>query len=183
MSVKGHTHKEIETYLMAEVEGLKWFDKDKGQFEDISNHVMPLPAILMSFGRTPYEAQGNNIQKGQLTLRFRIGYENYADSFVGSVNQEKALEFFQFNENVFKALQGLSTTYTRNLERTADEDDIDHKNLIVTIMEFTGTLIDDSADECKNFVLTEPELNVEHKGELSRPEAEEDERAFIIPEN
>lgn len=179
MSVKGQTHKEIETFLMQEVDALKWFDKDKGQFENISNHVMPLPAVLMSFGRTPYEDLTEGIQKGQLTLRFRIGYENYADSFVGSINQDKALEFFDFNEAIFKALQGLSTTYVKNLTRIADEDDQDHKNVIVTIMEFAGTLIDDSADDTKTFTLVEPDLNVEHKKELSRPEPEKS--SFIIP--
>jgi len=182
MSVKGHTHKEIETYLMQVVPTLKGFDKDKGQFENISNHVLPLPYVLMSFGRTTYEAQGNLAQKGILTLRFRIGYENYADSFNGSINQEKALEFFDFNEAIFVALQGLSTTYIRNLERTADEDDQDHKNVIVTVMEFTGTLIDDSAEETKKFQLVEPDLNVEYKKPLTRPGADpEAETEFLMP--
>jgi hypothetical protein len=182
MSVKGHTHKEIETFLLQEVDALKGFDKDKGQFENISNHVMPLPAVLMSFGRTPYEDLQNNIQKGQVTLRFRIGYENYADSFSGSINQDKALEFFEFNESIFKALQGLSTTYIKNLTRIADEDDDDHKNVIVTIMEFTGTLIDDSAEAGKNFVLVAPDpaLDVKHVDETSRPAREAG--TFIMPE-
>lgn len=181
MSVKGLTFKEIGTYLKQAVPELKWFDKDKGQFENISNHVMPLPAVLMSFGRTPYQTQSGLIQKGTLTLRFRIGYENYADSFTGSINQDKALEFFDFNEAIYVALSGLSTTYMKNLERTADEDDQDHKNVIVTIMEFTGTLIDDAADECKNFVLTEPELNVEHVKEVTRPD--QPASTFLIPED
>ena len=180
MSVKGHTHKELETYLKQQIPALKWFDKDKGQFENISNHVMPFPAILFSYGNTPYTTMGNKVQKGAVTLRFRIGYENYADSFIGSINQEKALDFFEFNEAVYKALQGLSTTYLRNLERSTDEDDTDHKNVIVTIMEFTGTLIDDSAEEGKNFTLVEPELDIKYKKELTRPAVVEDDE-FIIP--
>ncbi len=180
MSVKGHTHKELETYLKAQIPSLKWFDKDKGQFEDTSNNVMPYPAILFSFGNTPYTTLSNKVQKGAVTLRFRIGYENYADSFNESINQDKALEFFNFNEKVYKALQGLSTTYLRNLERSSDEDDTDHKNVIVTIFEFTGTLIDDSAEEGKNFTLVEPELQVKHKKELTKPEVLEDD-TFILP--
>lgn len=180
MSVKGHTHKELETYLKQQIPTLKWFDKDKGQFENISNHVMPLPAILFSYGNTPYETMSNNVQKGKVTLRFRLGFENYADSFAGSINQEKALEFFDFNESVYIALQGLSTTYLRNLERSADEDDNDHKNVIVTILEFTGILIDDAAEAGKNFTLVEPELDVAVKKALSTPEEPIDE-TFIIP--
>ena len=179
MSVKGHTHKEIETYLKQELPTLKWFDKDKGQLENISNHVLPFPAIFMSYGTTTYETQSNKIQKGKPTLRFRIAYESYEDSFSGSINQDKALAFFDFNEKVFIALQGLSTTYLKNLERIADEDDIQHKNVIVTVMEFTGVLIDDSAEECKTFVLTEPNLNVEYKNPLSRPVTPKDD-VFIL---
>jgi hypothetical protein len=180
MSVKGHTHKELEAYLKKEIPTLKWFDKDRGQFNDLTNNLMPFPAILFSYGNTPYETLSNKVQKGSVTLRFKIGYENYADSFIGSINQEKALEFFDLNESVYIALQGLSTTYLRNLERSADEDDDDHKNVIVTILEFTGTLIDDSAEEGKNFTLVEPELQLSLKKVLSTPEAELDE-TFIIP--
>ena len=53
----------------------------------------------------------------------------------------------KFNEDFYKALQGLSTTYLKNIERISDEDDINHKNIIVTLMDFTCTLIDDSAEE------------------------------------
>ena len=180
MSVKGHTHKELETYLKQQIPTLKWFDKDKGQFNDLINNLMPFPAILFSFGNTPYETMSNKVQKGKVTLRFKIGYENYADSFIGSINQEKALEFFDFNEKVYKALQGLSTTYLRNLERSSDEDDDDHKNVIVTIFEFTGTLIDDAAEEGKNFTLVEPVLEVKSKKTLTKPEVALDE-TFIIP--
>lgn len=181
MSVKGHTHKEIETYLMQTVTGLKGFDKDKGQFDDMSNHILPMPYILMSFGNTPYQTLSNKVQKGTVNLRFKIGYENYADSYKGSINQEKALEFFEFNEAVYKALQGLSTTYLRNLERTSDEDDDNHKNIIITIYDFTGTLIDDSAEEGKNFTLVEPELDVKYKNKLSKP-VTTTENTFIIPQ-
>lgn len=181
MSVKGHTHKELETYLKQQIPELKWFDKDKSQFENISNHVIPLPAILFSYGNTPYQTLSNKVQKGMVTLRFRIGFENYADSFIGSINQEKALKFFDFNEKVYKALQGLSTTYLRNLERSTDEDDNDHKNVIVTIMEFTGTLIDDSAEEGKNFTLVAPELHVKHKNELTKNSSQQSDDTFILP--
>lgn len=181
MSVKGHTHKEIEAYLMANIPTLKWFDKDKGQLENFSNHVIPLPAVFMSYGRTPYTSESNNVQKGKPVLRFRIAYESYEDSFSGSINQDKALAFFDFNESVYKALQGLTLTYAKTLNRIADEDDLQHKNMIVTIQEYEATLFDDSAEEGKTFVLADAELDVTYVKKLSRP-ATTEEKTFILPE-
>ena len=95
MSVKGHTHKELETYLKQTIPALKWFDKDKGQLDNLSRNIIPFPAVFFSFGNTAYTSQSNKIQKGNAVLRFRIGYENYADSFRSSINQDKALDFFE----------------------------------------------------------------------------------------
>jgi len=67
----------------------------------------------MSWGRTTYEDRANRIQKGHAILRFKIGSENYVDSFSDSINQDKSLEFFEFDERVYKALQGLITTYLK----------------------------------------------------------------------
>jgi len=98
------------------------------------------------------------------------------------LTRRKLWSFFDFNEAIYKALQGLSTTHIRNLERTADEDDQDHKNVIVTLMEFTGTLIDDSAEETKKFQLVEPDLNVEYKKPLTKPVPDPNaETEFLIP--
>lgn len=181
MSVKGLTHKELETFIKTKVPALKWFDKDKGQIENISNHVFPMPAIFFSFGNTPYETENNKVQKGNALLRFRIVYENYADSFIGSVNQDKALAFFDFNEDIFKAFQGLSTTHLRNLNRVSDEDDLNHKNVIVTVMEFSALLIDDSAEETKTFTLVEPDpaINVEYRKQLTKPVVENND--YLLP--
>lgn len=181
MSVKGTTYKELEAFIKTKVPTLKWFDKDKGQLENLSNHVIPLPALFLSFGNTSYETQTNNIQKGRALIRFRIAYENYADSFSGSVNQDKALEFFEFTESIYTAFQGLSTTYLKNMDRVTDEDDLNHKNVIVTVMEFAGTLIDDSAEDNKTFTLVDPDpaLNVDYKKELSNMPVKDD--TFILP--
>ena len=169
MGAKKDTFKQMDAYLMNFIDGLKWFDKDKQQFEDIDNNVMPLPAVLMSFGRTPYENQGENIKHGNVNIRFRIGFENYADSYTGSINQDKALEFFDFNEAVFSALQGLDLQYVKNLDLTADEDDVQNKNVIVTVLEFSGTLIIDTS----NVQSVTPGLKLNPVKEVARPPKEE----------
>lgn len=179
MSAKGHTFKEVSAYLMETVEGLKVVDKDKGQLEDISNFVFPRPAIFMSFGRFEYETIGGNTQTGSGSIRFRIAYENYADSYTGSINREAALAFFEFNEKVHEALQGLSGTYFNSLNRISDEDDVEHKNIIVTSMEYETTITDNSACDKKTFVLADPDLIVTHKKTLPE-QGNNGEKVFII---
>ena len=168
MSVKGHTHLEISTFLSQNVEGLQYVDKDKGQLEDLSNHVFPRPAVFISFGRFEYTSTGTKVKVGKGIIRFRAAVENYADSYTGSINQQQALAFFEFNEKVHQALEGLSGTYFTNLTKVADEDDADHRNVIVTILEYECNLADDSADAKKSFVLADPELFIEHKKNLSK---------------
>lgn len=168
MSAKGHTYIEISEYLMQNVEGLQFVDKDKGQLEDISNFAFPRPAIFMSFGRFEYNSTGGKNKLGQGVLRFRVAVENYADSYSGSVNQEKALAFFDFNEAVHVALEGLSGTYFGKLNLVSDEDDVEHNNVIVTVLEYETILTQNSACETKSFILADPELEVLHKKNLPK---------------
>lgn len=168
MSTKGHTFREISEYLMETVEGLQMADKDKGQLDDVSNFVIPMPAVFISFGRFEWENLPDRHKKGLGVIRFRIAVENYADSYSGSVNQDKALEFFDFNEKVHVALEGLCGTYFSALSKVTDEDDLEHKNVIVTVFEYETILIDASASQTKSYVLADPDpvVNVQHKKTL-----------------
>lgn len=157
MSVKGTTYKEITDHLKATVPAIQWVDKDRGQLEDAGNFVFPRPAVFVSFGLGQYESQGGGILKGDKILRVRTCYENYADSFTGSLNQEKALAYFEFDEAVHKALEGFNGTHFQGLTKISDEDDLDHTNLIVQVLEYTMNITDDSAATKNDFVLIDPD--------------------------
>ena len=181
MSVKKHTQKEIGAFLKQEIESLEFVDKYRGQLDAQGIFTFPRPAVFISFARFEWESTVDGSQRGQGLIKFRIVVENYADSYEGSVNQDLALEFFDFNEKVHEALQGLSGTYFSSLNRKTDEDDEDHGNVIVTIMEYETTLVDNSACETKNYVLVDPALNVEYKNKQEFPVATPETPAFIIP--
>ena len=181
MSAKKHPQKEIGAVLKQEVAGLEFVDKYRGQLDTPGIFTFPRPAVFISFGRFEWESMVDGTQRGEGLIKFRIVVENYADSYEGSVNQDLALDFFEFNEKVHEALQGLSGTYFGNLERKTDEDDEDHGNLIVTIMEYQTTLFDNSANTTKNYVLVEPDLNVEYKNKQEFPTTVPETPAFIIP--
>lgn len=180
MSVKKHIYKEISTYLKNNVSALEFVDKYRGQLDNTNNFVFPRPAVFLSFGRFDYESLTSGNQTGKGVVRARIVVENYADAFEGSINQDLALAFFDINEKVHEALQGLSGTYFGSLNRIMDEDDESHGNLIVTVMEYECNLIDDSAYTGKKFILTDPDLTVEYKNKEDFPQDDLESPQFII---
>lgn len=181
MSVKGEIYKTIAQHLMQSVSGLAMVDKDKGQLENISEFALPYPCVLISFGRFEYEAVGGGIKKGTGTIRFRVAYENYADSYTGSINQDLALKFFDFNEAVQTALEGFFSTDFSPLTLIADEDDQEHKNVIVTVFEYETTIVNNSAIGDKNYVLAEADPKVIYKNKKSISKRDASENEFIIP--
>src|SRR5690606_1168467 len=92
---------------LPDLPGLQWFDKQMGQFDNPElSFSLPLPAVLIEFAPFVWSTIGQNQQKGEGIIRFYIYYENYANSFTGSLNQDIALCFFEFTEMVHQALQG-----------------------------------------------------------------------------
>lgn len=169
MSVKGSIYKQIAEHLMANITNLQMVDKDKGQLENMSQFVLPLPAVLVSFGRFEYDNIGGGFKKGQGTIRFKVAYENYADSYTGSINQDLALQFFDFNEAVQNALEGFSSDLFSPLQLIADEDDQDHKNVIVTLFEYETTIVNKSGIADKNYIKVDAEPKVTYVDKKSIP--------------
>src|SRR6185437_2811549 len=84
---------------------------------------------------------------------FWVYFENYADSFNGSMNQDKALQFFDFNEAVHQSLQGFDGDLFTALDRVSDEDDEDQDMIIGTVFEYTTLITDTSADEHRKYTV------------------------------
>lgn len=184
MSTKKHTQKEIGAYLKTQLPELEFFDKYRGQLENMTMFSFPRPAIFMSFGRFEWNTLSSGLREGKGLIKFRIVVENYAESFSGSINEDLALQFFDFNQSVNEKLQGLSGTYFSSLDLKSDEDDEDHGNVIVTIMEYATTLIDNSTSTTKNYILQDPELNVEYLNKEdfpATPDGNPEDAHFIIP--
>ncbi|WP_394749496.1 hypothetical protein [Spongiimicrobium salis] len=184
MSVKGTTYLEVTEHLKTTVPAIKWVDKDRGQLEDPANFIFPRPAVFVSFGFGNYENLGKGVLKGEKRLRIRTVYENYADSHTGSINQEKALAYFEFDEAVHVALEGFSGTHFTGLTKVADEDDLDHANLIVGLFEYQMQLVDDSAASSRNFELLEPDAELVTNVVRNSQGIEEngdDDSPFVIP--
>ena len=201
MSVKKDLFTQIGAYLMQTLQnfdatlypkgvlpqelnlpGLKWFDKQMGQFTTPEmSYAIPLPCILMEYQEFEWETVGKNQQRGNGTIRFYIYFENYADAFLGSVNQDLALRFFEFTEQVNLALQGLSLENMTPLLRVTDNED-SAEDMIITSQAEYGTIITDATtDYSRNFVLVDPSVTVTKVPQPTRPARAPFTDGFLIP--
>jgi hypothetical protein len=166
MSIKGDIFKAISTHLMAQLQfteaenlpNLIWVDKDFGQAELIQEGIvtLPMPAILVSFKTPKWVSRLSQTQSGETFIRIRILFENYADSFQGSINQDKAIQFFEFNEKTHIALQNFQGDNFTSLQRNSDEEDDDHNNVVITDIYYTTIITDASAQGAKTTIIAEP---------------------------
>lgn len=96
--------------------------------------------------------RGSVIRQGKGSIRIRVVCENYAESYSGSIDRDRALAFFDLNEEIDNALEGLSGESFSQLTKISDEDDADRDNVIITVYEYETTITDDSKAECHNKV-------------------------------
>lgn len=185
MSIKGDIFKIIGDHLMAKLQfadgslpNLQWYDKDFGQADLLRDGVivLPLPAVLISF-KTPEWSSGlSSVQQGRTAVRVRVLFENYADSFQAStgesINQDKAIQFFEFNEKVHLALSKLQGDNFTGLERSGDDEDEDHTNVITTDVFYSTIITDDSANATVELESPVPAKTRQH--DIERPDIETD---------
>lgn len=180
MSIKGDIFKTIAAHLMAKLQfedssnipSLRWVDKKHGQSPEIASFV-PLPAVLFRFAETNWDNHFGNGQGGVSLIEFEIWFENYADSYEGSINQDKAIQYFEFNDAVFKALQGFNGSGFSSLHRVYDLDDDDHENVIITKLGFETRITDDTAMLGGNTSDAEYSPIPQFKNPTDRPSSEE----------
>ncbi|WP_312399526.1 hypothetical protein [Chryseobacterium sp.] len=174
MSIKGTVFKEISDHLQIEVPELIYIDKDRGQAEKENEILLPKPAVLFAFLRFEWSEIGSGVREGKGTIRVRIICENYAESYTGSIDQELALQFFDLNEKIDSALDGFSGSKFSKLIKTADEDDLDHNQVIITVYEYEVTITDDSKANNKNMVQVDATPIVKYVKKENLPERQVD---------
>lgn len=171
MSIKGNMFRFLSQHLKEKLTfdqslpgalpSVQWIDKYNSQtLKPVLDPSISYPAIFIGFSTFKWSPSTYKVQKGTGVIRVHTVFENTGDSHLGSATQNQALAFFEFNEAVFKALEGVSATGFSPLSRVMEKEDFDHDHYIVTIADYQTQLLDDSADEAKNHQLTDPELTV-----------------------
>lgn len=164
--------------------GLKWFDKQMGQFTHPElSYAIPLPGILMQYMPFQWTTVGKRQQRGAGILRFSLYFENYADSFNGSVNSDIALRFFEYSEVLHQALQGLllDGITTTALDRVGDNEDEAEDMIVTTTMDYSVVLADAAADYSRNYEMANADVVVEKVRATSRPGNPTFTDGFVLP--
>lgn len=189
MSTKGTIYKAIADRLMekltfttGDIQSIQFVDLNRGQFDNPDQLLyLPLPGVLVSFAQTEYDGAQKGKQIGDMIITVDIGYENYSSAAEGSIDQEAALNYLEFQELVFKALQGWAMDYCTPLERLSDEDMGNMAgSMLVTRIAFRTEIVDIAADVTKDYTIKETVVPiVDWVPETDRPESTMPEDGFV----
>ncbi len=151
--------------------GIAWFDKQMGQFTNSEQfYSIPLPGTLMEYGPFTWSTVGKNQQRGNGIIRFYHYFENYADSFTGSVNEQMALRFFEWTDQIHLLLQGYAIAgKMQALDRVGDNEDNAQDMIITSVVEYNTVIIDNSTDRTRKNVLVDPGMSVTRLKKTNRP--------------
>jgi hypothetical protein len=174
MSLKKQLHKALSSALMnglqfSDIPSCQWVDKDFGQAEMMQKGelVFPLPAVLIAFPAADYENMLSIDQTGEIQIRLKVMFENYLDSSEGNINQDIALQFFDFNERVNQAMDLFKHENLSGLALTNESEDDNHTNVIVSTLTYQATIFKKGTDNSQevnatgNLIISK--VNVEPK--------------------
>jgi len=91
------------------VPAIRYTDQDLGQLENYETRPpVSWPCLLLDFDAATYENLGRLHQSGRLQVVLRIGFAPFssANSLSPDTVRDKALEYYNVENEVYKALQG-----------------------------------------------------------------------------
>lgn len=122
---------------LAEISALKWIDKNKGQL-DYAAPPIAMPCALIRVNLPKCDDLGGNVQQCigsfSVTLAFKFGGETSKSTPEAIRNQ--SLEYYQLVEDVYKKLQGYSTSELSPFSRKRVDEEIRQDGLILLTMHF-----------------------------------------------
>lgn len=145
MAWRSETFLDIQTRLMAEVEGLQMVVLHNNQGLDLKGdtneeHPYNLPMIALAFGGGEWRSESDRVRYAdEYIFRLHVYQNLFADDHSGSASQAAALEHLDFIDSVINALD--DWTGARNVRRfqfrqeTLDED---RTHIVEHVLEFTG---------------------------------------------
>lgn len=110
----GQAFLSIQARIMAEVPAVKWVDQDMGQLEHYETRpAVQFPCVLIDFINAGYKEEGQLVQWGDITVQLRIGFAPFssANSAAPVSAQEAALQYYDIENDIFKALHGWTPVY------------------------------------------------------------------------
>jgi hypothetical protein len=94
-------------------------------------------------------------------------YEVYSEFYQNSPDQEDALKCFEYDEQLFAAIQGFAIDGVSQLNRIRTTEEEDHDALVLFTQEYECMITDTGANTYKQYELATPDLSVEYKKDIN----------------
>jgi hypothetical protein len=112
----------IQRHLLATVPAIKWIDQDFSQLESYdpsdpnSRPPVIFPCALIDFPDATHNDDGNLCQTSDVSVDIRLGFTPYSQSYSGAPEsvQERALEYYGIEQQVYQALHGWTPCLTQD---------------------------------------------------------------------
>jgi len=158
-SIFANMYLKLVDQLKTECPNIRYIDQDLGQLEHYDMRpAISIPCALIDIDDIAFEHNGDNAQTGEGIIQVRIGMQPYSDSnnLVPDSVREKALAFYEHEQEVYLALQGFSQDNFRDLNRVSAKTEKRNDTLRVRVIRFRFGLEDYSAMPQVNTVTDVP---------------------------
>lgn len=144
---------DIETQLKTALgESLKSVALFNNQFNnEATEKAFDYPAIFIEFSTMQYRTEGFGIQKNDIEFTLHIGNKKFRND----------IEFLDFTQSVYLALQGFQGEYFTAISRIFEEQDSDHDSVLVWQMTFACTITDCLANKWDKLTKKEAPTDLE----------------------
>ena len=99
----------IQAHIKDQVPEIRYIDQDIGQLEYYETRpAVSWPCLLIDFPSAQFEDHHQGVQWAAISLNARLGFSPFssASSLSPDISKEHALQFYELEGKVYKALQG-----------------------------------------------------------------------------
>jgi hypothetical protein len=139
----------LQAHIKQTVSEINYIDLDYGQLDIYEERPkVSFPCVLIDFPDANYKDELQNVQWADLLINIRIGFDTFgsSNSLVPDITREKALMFYEIENNLYKSLQqfdcgGITQPMTRIKAHTEKR----HDPFRVRLLTFITSTEDNSA--------------------------------------
>lgn len=135
------------------------------QFQNMDKeNTFAFPCVFIQFLDLNWSTETEGIQKGLATIRLHVGFETLAREDLG--------KFDVIDDEIHKYVEGFTGEDFTRLSRVNEEQDIDHDNVYVWLMDYSTEIIDCSGarrGKMTKTTVTGLNVNVNTDMENSKP--------------
>ena len=110
---------ELSNKINDNLHEIRWIDLWHNQVNFLeTEHPFPTPAVFLAFRSKNIDDIGNNVQTLTIQIDVYLYFETFSDTYLGSHNQQSALDFLNHLTDIYSLLHGTSGENYSEMRRT-----------------------------------------------------------------